>query len=239
MKTVYWAPWDFKDMYTEMFLAYSDPVNVFHDLSKKINKENKMDNFLNCPAFVNVSKNTFMFTSPTNVDLTFLDDRIRNNMSEHIPFNQKTFIYKSPSLLNARTVRLAANWIFFSEDDLFIESMHPYMHETSVTNYGFYVPGSFNISKWFRQLEYAFQMKEGCNEFKVSQGDPLLYVKFNTDEKIELKKFNLSDKLFDMSMSCVRLKSYWRQRQLSKLYDIFIQSKMKKNILNEIKNNLM
>ena len=89
MKTVYWAPWDFKEMYSEMFLGYTDPINVFNDLNKKINKENKMDNFLNCPAFVNISKNTFMFTSPTNVDLTFIDGHIRNNFPEHVPFNQK------------------------------------------------------------------------------------------------------------------------------------------------------
>lgn len=239
MKVVYWSPWDFKDMYNEMYLGYTDPINVFNDISKSINKENKMDNFLNCPAFVNSAKNTFLFTSPTNADLTFIDGHIKNNLPDHIPFNQRTFVFKSPSLLNARTVRLAANWIFFSEDDLEMESIHPYMHSSPVTDYGYYVPGSFNINKWFRPLEYAFQMKPNCDNFKVSQGDPLMYVKFNTKEKVELRKFHLSDKLFDMSMSCIRLKSYWRQRQLSKLYELFVNAKMNKSILNEIKKNLV
>ena len=120
-----------------------------------------------------------------------------------------------------------------------MESMHPFMHNTPVSKYGFYVPGGFDISQWFRPLEYAFQMWENCNDFKISQNDPLMYVRFNTLEKVELKKFYLTPELFDLSMSCVRIKSYWRQRNLGKLYDIFTQSKIQKKIIEEIKKNLM
>jgi hypothetical protein len=70
VKTVYWAAWDQKDMLDEMFLGYSDPVNVLQDLQSNMNKENKMDNFLNCPAFTNQYKNAFLFTSPTNIDVS-------------------------------------------------------------------------------------------------------------------------------------------------------------------------
>jgi|TARA_R110002124_G_scaffold199059_5_gene365881 hypothetical protein len=239
MKTVYWAAWDNKDMLDEMFLGYSNPVNVLHDLQSNINKENKMDNFLNCPAFSNQYKNTFMLKSPTTIDVTFKDNYIRNNLPEHIPFNQKSFIYKQPSLVGAKTIKAAANWIFFSEDNLVMETMHPSMHNTPVSEYGYYVPGGFNISQWFRPIEYAFQMWEGCEKFKVNHNDPMMYVRFNTTERIELKKFTLSPKLFDMSMSCVRLKTYVRQRNLQKLYDIFTESKMRSQILKEIKENLM
>ena len=239
MKTVYWAPWDQKDMLDEMFLGYSEPVNVLQQLQSKINKENKMDNFLSCPAFKNVHKNTFMLKSPTNIDVTFTDKYIKNNIPSHIPFNERTLVYKQPTLLGARTVRAAANWIFFCEESLEMESMHPFMHNTPVSNQGFYVPGAFNISQWFRPLEYAFQMWEGCDYFKINYEDPLMYVRFNTLEKVELKKFDLTPELLSMSMKCVRLKSYVRQRNLQKLYNIFTESKMHKQILKEIKTNLM
>lgn len=239
MKTVYWAAWDQKDMLNEMFLGYSDPVNVLQDLQSNMNKKNKMDNFLNCPAFTNQYKNTFLFSSPTNIDVSLNNQYVRNNIPPHIPFNERTFVYKQPSLLNSQTVKAAANWIFFCEDSLVMESMHPFMHNTPVSKYGFYVPGGFDISQWFRPLEYAFQMWEGCNDFKISQNDPLMYIRFNTLEKVELKKFYLTPELFDLSMSCVRLKSYWRQRNLGKLYDIFTRSKIQKKIIEEIKKNLM
>lgn len=239
MKTVYWAAWDQKDMLDEMFLGYSDPINVLQDLQSNINKDNKMDNFLNCPAFTSMHKNTFMFKSPTNIDVSFKGEYIKNNMSEHTPFNERTFVYKAPSLLGACTVRAAANWIFFCEEDLEIESMHPFMHNTPISQQGFYVPGGFNISQWFRPLEFAFQMWEGCEDFKINYNDPLIYVRFNTSERVVLKKFNLTDELHSMSMKCVRLKSYVRQRNLQKLYDIFTESKMHKQIAKEIKKNLM
>ena len=44
-KIVYWAPWDSPDYYSKRFLGYSEPVNVFSDVLKNINKDNKMDNF--------------------------------------------------------------------------------------------------------------------------------------------------------------------------------------------------
>ena len=62
MKTIYWAPWGHpSNELAERFLSYSDPVNVLQDLQSSINKENKSDNFLNCPAFVNQYKNAYLF----------------------------------------------------------------------------------------------------------------------------------------------------------------------------------
>jgi hypothetical protein len=76
-------------------------------------------------------------------------------------------------------------------------------------------------------------------EFKVTQGDPLLYVNFPSDEKIVLKRFRLTDELFDASISCIRLKFYWREKNLKKLYNIFRASKIHKHIIREIKKNIM
>ena len=238
-KVVYWAPWDNPNYYAQRFLGYSDPINVLSDRLQKTNKENKADNFFSCPAFVNFVKNTYLFTSPGNCDLEFKEDYIIPKNNTSVPYDNNAVVFKAPSMKNAYTIRFAAQWIFFSEDDLTIESQHPYLHKTQVSDYGFYVPGSMNISTWFRPLEYAFQCWEGVNKFKVSQNDPLMYVKFNTSENITLKKFYLTEELFNLSMSCVRLKDYWRERNLKKLYNIFEASKIRNKILKEIKQNIM
>lgn len=238
-KIVYWAPWDFPNHYSKRFLGYSEPVNVFSDVLKTINKDNKTDNFFNCPAFVNSVKNTYLFTSPANCDVEFKENFIIAKNNPHIPYDQNSLVFKEPSMLDAYTIRFSAQWIFFSEDDLEIESQHPYLHKTQVSDYGFYVPGSMNISTWFRPLEYAFQCWEGQTKFKVSQNDPLMYVKFKTNERIILKKFYLTEDLYELSMSCVRLKDYWRERNLNNLYKIFNASKIRSKIIKEIKKNLM
>jgi hypothetical protein len=239
MKTVYWSQWGNPIESTDMYLAYNDPVNLLHDLTLQSDKENKIDNFLLCPAFVNSVKNTFMFTSPTNADVTLSPPYIKNNLPPNVPFADSNFIYKAPSIAGAETVRFKANWIFFCEDDLDMETMHPYMHKTPVTDAGYYVPGRFNISKWFRPVEYAFQMHKGVQDFKVSQEDPLIYVKFNTQDNVKLVRFNLSDDLYKLSESCIKFKQYWRQRNLTKLYEIFTRQKMKKRVIEEIKKNII
>lgn len=238
-KVVYWAPWDNPSCYAQRFLGYSEPINVLTDCLNKSNKDNKMDNFFSCPAFVNSVKNTFLFTSPGNCNVEFKEDYIIPKHSPNVPYDNNALVFKAPSMKNSYTIRFAAQWIFFSEDDLTIESQHPYLHKTQVSDYGFYVPGSMNISTWFRPLEYAFQCWEDVNKFKVSQNDPLMYVRFNTSENITLKKFYLTDELFNLSMSCVRLKDYWRERNLKKLYNIFEASKIRNKILKEIKLNIM
>ena len=115
------------------------------------------------------------------------------------------------------TINLGTNWIFFSEHNQEIETRHPFLHHSPISNYGYYVPGNMNISSWFRPLEYAFQGWPNVREFKVTQGDPLLYVNFPSDEKIVLKRFHLTEELFDASISCIRLKFYWREKNLKKL----------------------
>lgn len=236
MKTIYWAPWGHpSNELAERFLSYSDPVNVLQDLQSNINKENKSDNFLNCPAFVNQYKNAYLFKSPTFADIEIQPNGIVGNNGT----TSKHLISKQPSLLNAHTIKVYANWIFFCEDTMHMESMHPFMHETSASKYGYYVPGGFDISQWFRPLEYAFQMYPNCNKFKINQDEPMLYVRFNTNERIQFKKFQMNEELFNYSISCVRLKDFWHQRNLKKLYEMFNASKIKKSILSQIKNNIM
>lgn len=239
MKTVYWSPWQSPKSYAETFLSYADPVKLIEDISPNINPNNTLDNFYKCPAFVNSIKNTYLFKSPTNCDVTLNEGHIINNLDNTVAYDPNVLQLKQPSMYNSYTVSMNVNWIFFSEESLEIESMHPYMHETSVSEHGYYVPGSYDISSWFRPLEYAFQLKPLHNRFCVSQDEPLLYIKFKTNEPVRLKKFRLTEELFRYSTSCIRLKMYRRDRNLRNLYGIFHRTKLRDMVLTEIKKNLL
>lgn len=234
--TVYWAPWGSLETYSKQFLSYMDPVKVLDDLAVQNNTNNKHDNFFKCPAFINSIKNTYMFTSPSSSDVTFAGSQVFNNLHSHAPYLTGA---KAESMTNALTVKYDANWVFFCEEPLYIHSTPPFLHKTMVTDYGFYVPGTYDISQWFRPLEYAFQLWEGQTRFKTSQDEPLLYVNFLTDQPIKLQKFYMTEEIYNLSMSCVRLKDYRREKNLFKLYDIFKSSRIKTQILKEIKNNLL
>lgn len=238
-KTVYWASWDPPHLYSQTFLSYTDPIPLVSDFKFKINRENKLDNFTKCPAFIQEIKNTYLFKSPSTCNVEFKEDFVINLQQDNIPYDQHAVRIKSPTLYNSYTIKFNANWIFFSEEPLIVESIHPYMHETPVTSHGYYVPGTYDISSWFRPLEYAFQLKENHQKFNVNQDDPLLYIKFKTDESVKLQKFYLTESLFNHSMSCIRLKTYRKERNLKNLYGIFHQSKLRDKILSEIKSNLL
>jgi hypothetical protein len=113
------------------------------------------------------------------------------------------------------------------------------MHKTELTNSGYYVPGTFDISKWFRPLEFAFQLWPGENNFKAAEDDPLLYVKFDTEEKLNLQEFYMTPEIYSISNSCISLKNFSRVKALNKLYDIFRGSGMQNKLLKEIQKNII
>lgn len=238
-KTVYYASWGDPELYGRQFLSNANPVKVLEDLKSKKNHENKNDNFLNCPAFVNSIKNAYMFTSPCDIDCNFTAQGILNNLAGQRPYEMHTLVEKNASLQNALTIKFRADWIFFSEETLHVHSTPAYLHNSIVSKSGFYVPGTFDISMWFRPLEYAFQMWENNTRFVSVQDDPLMYVNFLTDEPIKLQRFYMTEDLTDLSMSCIRLKEYRREKNLLKLYQIFNASRIKNRILKLIGENLL
>ena len=172
--TVYWAPFGEPQDYSKQFLSYRDPVKVLDSLKPAKNPTNKIDNFFNCPAFVNSVKNSFLFSSPTDTDVTFAGNQIVNNLNPDQHYDRNNLIPKQESMQNAFTVRYNANWIMFAEESVNIHATPAYLHRSVVNDSGFYVPGTFDISSWFRPFEYAFQMWPGQTRFKTVQDDPLL-----------------------------------------------------------------
>jgi hypothetical protein len=229
MITVYYAPYydDFGQ-----FMSFYEPEKVFNDLKKQKNDINKMNNFFDCPAFVESTKNLYLINSPSEINV---DLRNAKQMKE----NEHLILYKEPSINNSFTVTQRNSWIFFSDKQVKLRSLPTYMHQSPLNNTGYYVSGSFDISSWFRPFEFAFQMFPNQYHYSIKEGDPLLYIDFLSDEKIKLEKFWMSDELNRLSTSCVRLKYYRKEKSLMKLYDIFHMSKIKNKILTEIKNNLL
>lgn len=240
MITIYWSPWLAKDIYDGLNILYQPPKSLSKYYADLINKDNIHDNFLKCPAHVNLTKNIFYLESPYDVSLVYQNNQL-HDISTNKASNMNDFCQiKTPSLERGLTVNLYMNWVFFSDTDLFLESTPPYMHKTSMVNSGFYVPGTYNISRWFRPLEGALQLwDDNITSLQLKCGDPLMYVKFNTNEKINFKRFYLSDEIRDISRGCMHVKRYKTIKDLTKLYEIFTSSKTRLRLLNEIKRNVV
>ena len=73
----------------------------------------------------------------------------------------------------------------------------------------------------------------------VFNNQPLFYLRFLTDKKINLKRFALTPNLDSYGKKCVDAKSYFGPRRpLDYLYEKFTKSRTRDLVLKEIKENL-
>jgi hypothetical protein len=241
MITIYWSPWyrDYK-LYAENYLTHYEPEKVYPDLVKQKDEQNIADNYFNCHAFKNFCKNLYSLKNPYTVDLFYENGRAYSKNPPKTGYDLAvTSQVKQPSIKDSLTINYCVNWIFFADKPVHLQTLHPWMHKTEASKTSFYVPGTFDISKWFRPIEMACQLFPGKTTFKSLEGEPLIYANFLTDEPIILKKFYLTPELIDMSISCTNLKHFKKFKSLNSLYKIFHKSLLQKKILKEIQKNVI
>jgi hypothetical protein len=114
------------------------------------------------------------------------------------------------------------------------------MHKSNFCKNGYIVPGSYDISKWFRPVNPALQLYDNSDkEVQSDKGDPLMYINFKTNENVRLKRFNITQEIENIMYATTAYKKYDSNRSLSYLYDKFIQSGLNKKTLRLIKENLI
>jgi hypothetical protein len=75
-------------------------------------------------------------------------------------------------------------------------------------------------------------------EFDID--DPLFYVEFKTDKKIEFKRFNRTSKIDEIMIEAVQSPAkYGFRKTLFQRYELAKRANIRNLILSEIKNNLV
>lgn len=233
---VYWAPVFNGTNAVNWNMLYSEPENVFTSLKEERNKNAQSDSFFYCPSFKNLLSNTFVVKnvlgSEYDVDGGVLEPH--GDTYLHAQINRESSIEASPLL------RISMSWIFFAEESLDIEITPPYFHPSAHSSAGAIVPGTFDIGQWFRPINAEFSLWKGATEFKLPEGDPIFYAKFNTEKKVVLKRFQMSDTLYQISNACVQSPAtFGRFLGLSAKYNLFSKTKTNNLVLKNIKDNLI
>ena len=243
--TIYWSPWyRGTEPYTDNYLAHYNIEGVYQDLVKDKETRNVSDNFFNCHAFKSFCKNLYFLRNPYTIDFKYIPEEGRvisnkqpkGSLQDLAPLLGQN---KQPSVKNGLTINYSCNWIFFADKPVQLQTMAPFMHENEIYKTSYYVPGMYDISQWFRPFELALQMKPGQRDLKSIEGEPVVYVKFHTDDNIKLKRVFLTQELINHSMSCVNLKKFKTFRTLPNLYKIFNASYLRKKVLRELENNVL
>lgn len=239
MKTVYYAPCVDPALYGDDFMLYKEPDSLYKDLLKDKNYQNNYNNYMDCPGFLKSIQNTFIVRSSwTSTILVNLQNGSFTNSHGEADAISEHFTAKPVSRKNL-LFNVYHNFLFFCEDDLEITTMPAYMHNSEFQRKCTYIPGSFNISRWFRPIEGAFEMQEPFESLIVKTDDPLYYVKFDTSDTVKLVRFNLTPKIWAMSQGCVHHKKYQPMRSLKYLYNLFSTTLMRTLVLSHIKKNII
>lgn len=243
MKTVYWASFPAIENNIHVSeLKYATPVNILKDLKPL---EFFGPGVSKCPAIINEGMNTFKINSPIDLNVTFSEDFTGISSKYNVDFDfVKHFIGPfGPD----KIIQLAApTYLFFCEESLEMTQLPPYYEQSNFVKSCMGISASFNINKWFRVVKPAFKLRDNKYTIDIDTNTALMYLKFNTQEKINLVRFDASpfynehNYILDNILSFKLLKKNpLVPTKLTEGYDAFLRARYNKRIIKIIKDNII
>jgi hypothetical protein len=211
--TVYWACLE------DEWIKASEPEKIskrFYNLGIRNDNKDSFSSINYCPVFNESLKNIYAIKSI--YDYSF---KIKENDCVSLNYDQKFFndhvIIRS---IEKKFFSFSVKYVFFVEEDSLNMSayQYPVFEENEITKRCMTLPGSFDIGRYFRNLEFPFILKKDFDEFIVNEEDVLYYLQFHTKEKINFKQFKVNEELKNM-MDSVRLINKYSK---DKFYDIIV-----------------
>jgi hypothetical protein len=94
------------------------------------------------------------------------------------------------------------------------------------------IQGTFNIAKWYRPINYAFEIIDDSKPINIKRGDPLFYIRFLTDEKINFV-YDFDNTDADKAItSCLAVKEFFPLLRMEDNYNIA------KHFIKNVKNKV-
>lgn len=194
---------------------------------------------LHCPGMVEEMTKTVVIKSPVSIDLEYNDNGQLKIHRQDPEFG--AIFFGDPQGKNG-IHQLGFGYIFFADKPLMATNLPPYYHNNGYTEAVNPICGSYDIGRWFRPgVRPLFQKKPEATRISINEGDPVMYVKFNTDEKINLVEFD-SHELDQLGFyspinACITLKNQLPPTPLHKAYEYFDNARMRQKVLKIIKRN--
>lgn len=234
MNTVYWSVFD-----NDINLIHHMPPIPIRDKYRSINVNNE-SNFNLCPAYFLEANKIYNLLAPFDYILKFENNSVITDDYNQEVFN-KFFVLDDYDL---KLFQLKIDYLFFTENPCIITVNPPYFTNSDISKNCNYIPASYDISCWLRNISVSGLLKTSSNIIKLKQGDEILSVKFdfNNSDKIQFKKFYISPRLDHIYNTNLNSRIFMNKKvagYLDLLYKKFTASKIKTAILREIKSNLL
>lgn len=240
--TIYWANEDNYDTELEdLTFIYPKPETLFNNLNKNKNKKNTSFNtYFSCPAVSEKFKKILIFNNAAECSYFYDFSNNNNLISSNSNYSYSVQRTRDSSLNIGPTLEFPQRYYFFSDSPVDAYFTPPMFHKPEYTKYGTVIPGEFNIGKWFRPFNFEMQLWSNTGEIIFKENEPLFYVEFKTDRRIEFKQFNVTKQIRKYSNSVINSRDiHGFGKTLAYKYNKFLSYNMQEKILNEIKRNLI
>jgi hypothetical protein len=239
MINIYWSPYfTVLPMEPNMEIFYGDIEPAKQEFLEHKNQllDNSNDNFLVCPSFNDIWKNTYLFRNMVEGYARVENGQVHGKLDhDQISFN----IVRKNTLDNRQLLKYEMSWLLFADKPLNMRISSPFFHTAEHTAFGSIVPGAFDIGQWYRPITLEFCLQPNTNEIYIPANDPLVYMTFETDEKLNIQRYELTTKLIKYAVSTMRTRPTGSFSPLKKSYSYWNRTHLRGLILKEIKANLL
>jgi len=191
-----------------------------------------------CPAFRDYYHNVYGIKSLYTYSLEIDGNNCKADMYNQEFFDSNVNVRSTEQKLFSVKQRVS---FITDSPSLKMSQEHPYFEDNKFTSTSYVIPGTMDIGKYYRRLDFAFHIKEGHSKCAFDEGDIIYYLRFHTPEKLHFKQYFMTDKLREYHDMVDDIKEFSTSspRPLSFFYGISKKYKLKSRILKEIKENLV
>jgi len=231
--TVYWACGE------DEWIRASKPETVskrFYD-QKIMDKDFRTTIAVNyCPAINTALDNLYAIKSIYDYSFTVKDGQCTSDLHDQLFFD-KHVVLRS---IEKKVFSFVNQYVFFTDEpSLKITAYeHPTFEQTEISKRCMPIPGTYDIGKWFRPLEFPFILKDEFDTFTVDYQDVLYYLRFHTERPIIFKQFVVTDKL-NKALHHSAAAGKFKTRPFMSLDAFYNLFKSKNYVLKEIQDNLV
>jgi hypothetical protein len=201
---------------------------------KKMHQDNDLMDYHRCPFVHGHLENVYALFSPYEYSFLVKKDFVNSKQYDQKFFNDHVIVRS----LEHKAFSFSMPFVFFTDaKSLDMSFLYPHLEDNNVTERCMSFEGTFNIGKYFRNIDFAFFLKNKHDEFVIKENEIFGYVKFHTQERIKLHRFvptNKIDQYLDYLKDARANKPVGFKSQ-NFFYNNF---KIKSAILKEIKNNI-
>lgn len=237
--SVCWTPYfcgpnkkdNYHNPFNEIQILFTEP----QPLLKEISRIHKDKDFIACPSMLESCRNVFVINAPMDADITIATENNTMFVTGH-GWSQE-YYDSFCRVQSGGVVSIPPTYVFYSTEPVIMEMLPVFLLPSTSIENTMFVPGSMDISKWIRPVDFSFVVRDPAKPITIRRGEPLMFVRFTTKnkQKVVLERVESTSELNNMVHSCAMLKHRVTGLKLPELYnmaklhiDRFLGRKVKK-----------